>query len=97
MTNSQSQFLKDKELSQTWTAMAGTDNFQKVLAYARGALLEGGGLTPEAIHGINMLATMLVTICDTQEPVSQRITTGLRHDLDLKRSPTGSQPPTKHA
>lgn len=86
MTNSQSQFLKDKELCKMWTAIALTDDFQKVVTYARAALLEGQSLTPDMMAGVNLLATTLVSLCDSQEQLPANFNIGLVHDLQPRRN-----------
>lgn len=85
MTNAQQQFTKDKTLCDKWTAIAVTDDFQKVITYARAAILEGGSLTPDMMTGVNLLATTLVTICNTEEPLPSNYDIGLVHDLQPKR------------
>lgn len=85
MTNSQEQFLKDKPLSEWWTAIVAMDNFQRVMVHCRSALTESISLTPDKLDGINALAGMLTSICETQEPESPRIESKLTHDLTVKR------------
>lgn len=85
MTNSQTQFQKDEALLGYWTAIAMTDNFQKVITFARAAILEGGGLTPDMLAGVNLLATTLVTMVQTQEETAPNYNIGLVHDLQPKR------------
>lgn len=85
MTIAQQQFQKDKELYEKWLAICVTDDFQKVLGHCRASILESGGLNPDMIYGVNLLATTLVSITDTQEPKPLWVSTGLRHDLDVPR------------
>ena len=85
MTNAQIQFLKEKNLADKWTAIAVTDDFQKVITYARATLVEGGSLTPDMMAGVNLLATTLVSMCNAEEAPSMNYSTGLIHDLQPKR------------
>ena len=86
MTTARVQFQKQKDLYEMWMAICPTDNFQKVLAHARADLMESGGMSSEMIHGANLLAMTLVTLCDTQEPMSPQINSGLTLDLSVKRN-----------
>lgn len=92
MTNAQTQFQKHKDICDFWTAVAMTDNFQTVVTYARAVIMENGGLSPDMLAGVNLLATTLVSMCETQEPLPSVISTGLVHDLTPQRNTT---PPTK--
>lgn len=79
-------FQKDKDLLNFWTAIAVKDEFQKVVAYSRAAILEEGGLTPEMIAGVNLLATTLVSMINEQPQAPTTISTGLVHDLQVQRN-----------
>lgn len=85
MTQSQTQFLKDKPLSEWWTAIVSMDNFQRVMVHCRAALTESTTLTPDKVDGINSLAGIMTSICETQEIESPRIEPKLQHDLSVTR------------
>lgn len=93
MSESLTQFRKQKDLLDYWTAVAVTDNFQRVLAYARASICEGGGLTPDMLAGVNLLATTLVTMIQEEREAPQGYVTGLVHDLQPSRML--KQPPAK--
>lgn len=86
MTEAAQQFQKDKPLYEKWMAIAFTDDFQKVLAFSRASILEGGGINADTMHGVNLLATVMVGICETQEPEPPRVGPGITHDLTVTRS-----------
>ncbi len=86
MTNAQTQFLKDKSLSEKWTAMAFSDEFQKVLIHCRAAITEETTRGSDVMYGVNLLATMLVSICETQEPSSPSIGSGIIQNLAINRT-----------
>lgn len=86
MSDSLSQFRKQKDLYDYWNAVAVTDNFQQVLTYARSTIAEGGGLTPDMLAGVNLLATTLVTMIEEPNMGMPSYSTGLNHDLQPVRT-----------
>jgi len=85
MTTAQQQFLKDKPLADYWTAIVFSDQFQRVMIHCRAAISEGSAMSAEAMYGVNLLATMLTSICETQQGQTPVVGPGLVHQLDVKR------------
>lgn len=75
-------FLSDKELSNKWGAVAGSDWFGKVVVFARGQMLDQK-VTTEELEGVRKFVQVLQTISDFEQPSRPYPTAGLNRNLDV--------------
>lgn len=62
MTSSKQAFLANQDQCDQWNAVALQAWFDNVLIHVRADLLEGGGMSAEAMAGANQFASALKTI-----------------------------------
>lgn len=74
-------FLKDKTLAAAWRATAGSENFEKVLTYARSEIARKGP-TQEEFRGCELMAHTLLTLADAEESDFVFPSPGLVHYTD---------------
>jgi len=58
-------FLKEVQLASAWRSIAGGENFQKVLTYARSQIAQQGP-TREELRGVELLAHTLLNIAEPE-------------------------------
>lgn len=77
-------FNKDRELSQSWNAVAKADWFGQVMLYARGALIESD-LKPGELEGAKKFEGILSDLANLAEPEIPTPKSGIHHDVDKTR------------
>lgn len=77
-------FLRDKQLSGTWSGFTHGPDASRVFATADSELLNWPDLTAEQMRGAKIYRSILMTLADVDDSQSAIPTSGLRHDLDPK-------------
>lgn len=86
-------FLKDEELAKQLAAVTHADWFRKCLAYAKAELMDRPGINTDHLMGAREFESILLTLADKEtEVVLPDITSGLHHNLDIKRKESNPEP-----
>lgn len=87
MTDPKNLFLKNKDLSGRWSAVAHADWFAEVLVYARASFLDSRiTLSQEQLEGAKNYERILCDLCDAEGGGDTPLpSVGLHHDLDYPK------------
>lgn len=77
-------FLKDKVLADKWSGWVHGPDFERVLAFADGELVNQPDLTPDIMRGAKIFKRILLTLSEVETDASDFPKPGLNHDLDPK-------------